>query len=261
MPEIARFESRRRLRGSVVLGGVIAAFALLFVTFFPSIEQIDVEEYSQAMPELFRELFDIRAMASIEGFLAVELYQFVWVLLLPLYLAYLGAGIVAGSADEDRLDVELSLPVTRPQLLWEKATALAPILVVPNLVVPPVVYLGVLAIGESVAVGPLLAVHALSVPYLATAAALGVLASVVLLDGDLARRGAVGVFFALYLLESLSTVADQDWLGAVSPARYYDPTEIMVDAEYDLVGAAILGAMTAGLLAVAAVRFRRVDAP
>lgn len=261
MPEVARFESRRRLRGSAVLAVVISAFALLFVTFFPSVEQIDVEAYTESMPELFRELFNIQAMTSIEGFLAVELYQFVWVLILPLYVAYLAAGIVAGTADDDRLDVELSLPVSRPRLLGEKAASLVPVLLVPNLVVPPVVYVGVLAIGESIDVAALVAVHALSIPYLATAGAIGVLASVLVLDGDLARRGAVGVFFALYLLESVATVADQDWLGSVSPARYYDPTTIMVDAEYDLVGAAVLLGMTALLLGLAALQFRRVDAP
>jgi len=261
MPEIARFESRRRLRGSAILGAAIAGFGVLFVTFFPSVEQIDVEAYAESMPPLFRELFNIQAMGSIEGFLAVELYQFVWVLLLPLYLAYLGAGAVAGSADADRLDVELSLPVSRPGLLLEKTASLVPVLLAPNLLVPPVVYAAVLAIGESIDASALLAVHALSLPYLAACAAVGVLASVVVLDGDLARRLAVGVVFALYLLDSLAAVAEQDWLGAISPARYYDPTEIVVNAEYDLVGAAVLVGMTAVLLALAALQFRRVDAP
>lgn len=261
MPEVARFEARRRLKGSLYLGAGIAAFALLFVSFFPSVEQIDVEAYEESMPPLMRELFGIEAMGSIEGFLAVELYQFVWVLLLALYLAYLGADLVAGDADDGRLDVQLSLPLSRPRLLAEKVASLAPVLVLPNVVVPPVVYAGVLALGESMDPAALVAVHALSIPYLLACAAVGVLFSVAVRDGDRARRGAVGVLFGLYLLESLAAVAERDWLGAVSPMRYYHPTEIMVHGEYGLADAAVLTVGAALLLALAAAQFRRVDAP
>lgn len=261
MPEIARFEARRRLKGSLVLSVGIAAFALLFTSFFPTIEQIDTEEYTEAMPELFREMFNVAAIGSIEGFLAVEIYQFIWVLLLPLYVAYLGAGIVAGDADADRLDVLLSLPLSRTRILAEKAASLLPVVLLPNLVVPPVVFAGVLALGESIDPVALLAVHALSLPFLVACAAVGVAASTLALDGDLARRGAIGVVFALYLLDSLSVVADQNWIGAVSPMRYYDPTEIMVDGEYDLLGVGVLLLLAAVAFGIATVRFRRVDAP
>jgi len=259
--EIARFDAGRRVKGSLALSVGIAVFALLFTSFFPSVEQIDVEEYTEAMPELFRELFNIQAMTSIEGFLAVEVYQFIWVLLLPLYVAYLGAGIVAGTADADRLDVLLSLPISRSRLLAGKSAALAPVIVLPNLLVPPVVYVGVLALGESIDPVTLLAVHALSIPFFAACGAIGILASVLVMDGDLARRVALGAIFALYLLDSLSVVAEQDWIGAISPMRYYDPTEIMVDGSYDLVGVGALLLLAGGALAIATVRFQRVDAP
>ncbi|GAB3686701.1 hypothetical protein GCM10028857_19230 [Salinarchaeum chitinilyticum] len=213
------------------------------------------------MPAIFQELFNIAAMGTIEGFLAVEIYQFVWVLLLPLYVAYLGAGVVAGDADEDRLDVLLSLPLSRTRILAEKAASLLPVVIVPNLVVPPVVFAGVLALGESIDPVALLAVHALSIPFLLACGAIGVATSVLVLDGDLAQRGAIAVVFALYLLDSLSVVAERAWIGAVSPMRYYDPTEIMVDGEYDLVGVAALCLIAAIALAIAIVRFRRVDAP
>jgi len=200
-------------------------------------------------------------MTSIEGFLAVELYQFVWVLLLPLYVAYLGAGLVAGDADADRLDVLLSLPVSRTQLLLEKAASLGPVVLLPNLLVPPVVYVGVLALGESIDPAVLVAVHALSIPFLAACGAIGVATSVLLLDGDLARRLAMGVVFGLYLLESLAVVADQAWVGGISPMRYYDPTEIMVERTVDPGGQLALVLIVALALGTATLRFRRVDAP
>lgn len=262
MTEIARFEARRRVKGSVVLSILIAVAAAVFTSFYPSMEaEIDLDEYAEAFPEVFREMFGVEALGSVEGFLATEVYQFVWVLLLGLYLAYLGAGTIAGDADADRLDVLLSLPVSRSRILLEKAASLAPVVVLPNVLVPPVVFASVVAVGYSIDVVDLLAVHALSIPYLAACAAVGVLVGVVVLDGDLARRIALGVVFALYLLDSLSTVADVEWLGAPSIHRYYDPTEILVDGTYDLSGAAVLVGMTGVLLTLAIVQFRRADAP
>lgn len=259
--EIARFEARRRLKGSIYLGLGVAAFAVLFVSFFPSMADVDLEDWADAFPPVFQELFGIEAMGSIEGFLAVELYQFVWVLLLGLYLAYLGGDVVAGDADADRLDVLLSLPLSRERIVAERAASLLPVIVVPNLLVPPVVYASVVAIGESMAVQDLLAVHALSVPYLAVCGAIGVVCSVVLRDGDLAQRVAVGLLFALYLLESLAVVADRESLGAISPMRYYDPTAILVHGEYQLWGATLLAVASLALVGGAAAYFRRVDAP
>jgi len=260
MFEFARYYGRRRVRGSAVLTAGLAVLVALYVYMFPSISsQVDLDEYVQSFPPAMREAFGVESLGTIEGFLAAELYAFGWVLLLGLYLAYSAASLIADDVEDDRMDVLLSLPVTRSRLLLEKfSSLLVPVLVV-NLVTPAVVYLGVLAIDESIAVGDLAMVHLLSVPYLLTTAGVGLAASVVFDRTSLAQRAGMGVVFGLFLVESVVAGTDFSWLGAISPTRYYDPTAILVHSEWDLAGAGILLVAAAVLVLASREYFRRKD--
>jgi ABC-2 type transport system permease protein len=61
------------------------------------------------------------------------------------------------------------------------------------------------------------------------------------------------------MLESFVAGTDYEWLGTLSPTRYYDPTEILVDSTYDLLGATILLEVAALLVIVSALQFQRRD--
>jgi ABC-2 type transport system permease protein len=256
----ARYDGRRRLRGAAALAAGLSALTALYVAIYPSItEGIDLDEYVRSLPPALREAFGLASLNTVEGYLAAELYAFGWVILLGTYLAYAAAGTVAGDVESGRMDVLLSLPVTRSRLLVEKFAALSVPIVVVNAVVPVVVAAGVIAIGESIAPVDLAMVHLLSVPYLLATAAVGLLASVVLDRASTAQRAGAGLVFALFLVESVVTGTDLAPLGAVSPTRYYDPTAVLVRSEYDLAGAAVLLVAAAVLVAASRAHFRRVD--
>ncbi|WP_224333472.1 hypothetical protein [Haloprofundus halobius] len=65
--------------------------------------------------------------------------------------------------------------------------------------------------------------------------------------------------FGLFLLETVTANTDFEWVGALAPTRYYDPTAILVDGEYGLVGAVVLLAAAGVLVAVARAWFRWRD--
>lgn len=247
MLEFARYEGRHRVRGSLVLTAGIAALIALYVWLFPSFKAsgIDWEAYIESFPPAFMEAFGVRNITSIEGFLSAELYSFVWVLLLGMYLAYSAASTVAGEVEDGRMDLRLSLPVSRRRIVGEKfLSLLVPILIV-NLLTPIAVYGGVLLIGESISAADLVGVHALSIPYLLACAAIGLAISVVLNREGRAQRAALGSIFGLFMIESVVAGTDVEPIGNLSPTRYYDATAILVDGTYDLAGAAILLAATA----------------
>lgn len=260
MLEFARYEARKRVRGSVALAvglGVLAAFA---VWAFPSYSQaMDMDQLLEAFPEPMVRAFNIQTLASLEGFLAVELYVFGWVILLGLYLAYSAASTIADDIDRGRLDMLLAMPVSRPRLAAEKFAALAvPILAVN--VLTPVVVLGVARlIDVSVAAPRVLALHLLSIPYLFACAGIGLLASVVFDRASVAQRVALGVTFGLYLLESLLRGTDLEILGIVAPMRYFEPNTILLQGTYDLVDVAVLIGMTAALVLASQAWFVRRD--
>ena len=261
MFEVLRYEAARRLRGSLVMAVVLGVFGLLVVVLFPSIEAsgVDFEAYVESLPPAFQNAFGVTAFGTIEGFLSAEFYQFVWVLLLGLYAAYLAAGLVAGAVEDHRIELVLSAPVSRTgYVLGTYLSLLVPVLAL-NAVVFAFVVASVAAIGESVPLTDLAAVHLLSIPYLLACGAIGLVLSVGLDRADLAQRGAIGVVFLLFILESVTASTDYDWLALLSPTHYYDPSAVLVEGTYDVGGALVLTAVAAVLVAVAVVLFRRRD--
>ncbi len=260
MLEFARYDARKRLRGTTYLSLALLALAGLVLWIYPSFaDSFEEDELLEAYPEALLQLFDVETMASLEGFLAFELYVFGWIILLGLYIAYSGAGLIADDVDRGRMDSILALPVSRARVVAERFLALGLPIVTINLVTPVALYVGAQVIDEPLSAVDLLAVHLLSVPYLFACAGIGLLCSVVFDRVAIAQRVALGVTFGLYLLESLLKNTDYEVVGAVAPMRYYDPNEVLLESSYDLVGAVVLVGMTLVLVIVSQVVFTRSD--
>ncbi|WP_439025654.1 ABC transporter permease subunit [Haloarchaeobius sp. DT45] len=260
MLEFARYHGKRRVKGATVMTVGLALLTGLYIYMFPTITStVDLDEYMEAWPPALREAFGAESLGTIEGFLAAELYAFGWVILLGLYVAYAAASLVADEVEHGRMDMTLSLPVSRSRVLLEKfASMLVPMAVI-NVTMPVIVYVGVLAIGESISAADLVMVHLLSLPYLLASAAIGLVASVVFDRASIAQRAAMGVVFGLFLVNSVTAGTDFSWLGVISPAHYYDPTEILVHGDWNLGGGAILLAVSAVLVLASREYFRRKD--
>lgn len=260
MLEFTRYYASDRIKGTVALSTLLALLTGLYVYMFPSVSgAVDLDEFAQSYPPAMVRAFGIESLGSIEGFLAAELYTFGFVILLGLYFTYTAASLIAADVENDRTELLLSLPVTRSKFLLEKFASLAVPLLTINVVMPVIVYTCVLTIGESISIADLLIVHLLSIPYLLTTGAIGLCASVVFDRASIAQRVSMGMVFGLFLVESVVTGTEFAWLGAVSPMRYYDPTNILVSSEWDLAGGVILVLATAVLVGLSNVHFRRTD--
>lgn len=240
MTAILRNESKQLQRSSVILLGVFAVLSALYFSMFPSISE-DAEALMEAFPEAMLDFIGIDALHTIEGFIAAELYAFFWVVLLPIYFAYVGAGTIAGDIENRKMDLTLSNPVSRESVLIQKVTALFVPLTVLNVGVPIIVYFSAVFIGESISPVALVMVHLLSVPYLLVCAAIGVTLSVVIVRVRSAQAVGLGGVFILWLIDSASRLdPDYEWIGYFTPSRYYEPTDILVHEEYAFFDAAVL---------------------
>ncbi|EMA55544.1 MULTISPECIES: ABC transporter permease [Halococcus] len=259
MFEVARYEGERRL----VLGATIAVaasfYGAMFVALSPSFTDFDLEAIFSNLPQQFTEGLGLAAIDTLPGLLAVELFQVGWVLVLGLYLAYSAASMVAGDIETGRMDTLLSAPVSRSKLVVEEfSSLLVPILAV-NVITPIVLYAGSVIIDTPLDVANLLALHALAVPYLLCCSAVGFAASVFLSDQGRAQITSIGVLVVAFLVETLLIGTDYEVLGVIAPMNYFDPTEILVNGNYDLAGGAILLAAAAVLVFASQWRFTRMD--
>jgi ABC-2 type transport system permease protein len=259
MLETTRYEARQRVRGTLALALLLGAFGLLVIYLFPTIAEssADIDALIESLPESFREGFGAETYTTIEGFVAAELYQTIWVLLLGLYMAYTAGGTLAGDIESGRLYLVLAGPVSRTRVAAEKFLAVCLPVVVLNVTMPLFVFGGTVAIDYPLDPFYLLVVHLLSIPYLLVCSGLGLVLSVVFDRGDTAQRGGIALVFLLFLLDSVTLGTDVEWLGAISPTRYVDPTEILLHETIDLVDPLLLCVVAAALV-VAALRYFQV---
>ncbi|MFP8890158.1 ABC transporter permease [Natrialbaceae archaeon A-CW2] len=260
MFELALYEAKNRVKGGIYLSIGLSILAAFVIWAYPSFsEAFEDDELLEAYPEQILQLFDVETMASLEGFLAFELYVFGWVILLGLYFAYACSSMIADDVDRERMDITLSLPISRSSVVLQKyLSILVPITLV-NVLTPIVVYVGAIWIDEPIPAVDLLAIHLLSIPYLLVCAGIGLLASVVFDRASIAQRVALGVTFGLFMLESLLVGTDFEAVGVIAPMRYFDPNEILLEGTYNLEGVAILLVMTAALVGASRLWFSRVD--
>lgn len=260
MFETARYEASRRGRGTAVLTVGVSLYAAFVVWYFTQFADVDIDQMLESMPPAMMEAFGIETMTTIEGFLGAQFYSFVWLLGLGLYFAYAAGGLIAGDIERDRMDLLVSFPVSRAQLLVEKFASLLLPLAVLNVVVGAVIYVMVLAIGESIDPVHLALVHLLSVPYLLVCAAIGVLISVLVDRAGIAQRIAIALVFGLFLVESMvAGTGGFEWVQYLSPTHYYEPTQLLIDGTYELVDTGILLALFLALLIGSQLVFRRRD--
>ena len=263
MLEITRFEARRRARGTVYLSASLLAFAWLIIGLFPSFREsgVDFEAYIESFPPEVQRAFlgEVTNFTRLEGFLAVELYQWLWLLVLGVYFAYVAAGLIAGEVERGSIDLLQVNPVSRTRVVVGKFASLVPVITAVNVLTLVGTYVAVGFIGEDLDLVNLVLLHGLSVVYLAACASLGVLASVVFDTVRRAQALAGGGVFAMFLLDTITLDTDYEWIGDPAFSRYFEPTAILVNGDVDWGGIAVLLVAIAVLVMVAAEYYERRD--
>lgn len=263
MFEITRFELYRRGRGMVYISIALLAYSGLVIGIYPSIEEAgaDLESFIEAMPPELREGFvgDVSSYTTIEGFLSTEMYQFMMLLILGMYFAYAAASTIAREVDDGSIDLLLVHPISRTRFVVGKYLSLFPVMVVVNAVMFLGTWGGVEWIGESIDLLDLFALHAFSIPYLLACASVGVVVSVVFGSKRKAQIVAAGTIFGMFLLHTVTINRKFEWLGDLTFARYYDPQDILVNAEYDWTGSAMLVIAAVVFVIVGSEYFERED--
>ena len=259
MTAIIRNESRRLLRGSLVLGGAYALLMLFILSVFPSMAD-EAELIEEAFPEAMHGLFGFEEMHTLEGFIGSYVFSLMWVVFIGLYVAYVAGGMIAGDIRERRMDLILSNPVSRESVVLQKFASLwvpITVLIVIQLVM---LYGGSIVLDETLDPVVITLLHLLSVPYLLVCGAIGIILSVVLGREETAQAGALAIVFLLWLLDGLSELdPDYEWIGEVAPSRHFDPAEILIHEEYAWVDAALLLVAGIALLGIALFVFVRRD--
>lgn len=253
--------ARDQRRGVIGWGIAVAAVVLMYSSFFPSIEEsaADLQAYLDNLPEAIRNIVGAEDYSSPVGYLQGEFFNTMGPLLILIFTIGAGSRAIAGEEEAGTLDLLLSAPVRRRQVLWTKAVA----------IVASAAFLGVVAAVVVGAVGPL---FDLSVPFGDVAAACAMLTLLGVAFGavafavgaatghrTVANAVAGGLAVVALIVNALGPTVD--WLRPLrpySPFRWYQEPGLLTSGLHGP-NVVVLTGIAIACYAIAFVTFDRRD--
>jgi ABC-2 type transport system permease protein len=200
-------ELRRRWRSLLIWGVVIGALGALYVALYPSMSSM-LNDYLQNAPDSMR-----RYMGGLEGPLTPEQWmdmEFTGSIIsiaLPFLVMLIGARTVAGAEERRTLDLLLSTPLRRRDLVASAALTMAVALAGVLFLAWILTFIAVLASGVDLGAGHLAEGFIVFWPYCLFFGALALLLSAFMRRSALATTIAAVVLVAMYIIEGLSQVS------------------------------------------------------
>lgn len=104
---------------------IAALFNWMFVAFFPSVheEAEKLEDAFSAYPEEMLKALNIEMtdmFSSLEAFMRVENFSFLWPIIAIILLATLGGAAIAGEVEDGTIEVLLAQPLSRAKVFFSK---------------------------------------------------------------------------------------------------------------------------------------------
>lgn len=253
---VLRESLRRERRTPWTWGLPIGLMNVLIVAIYPSI-QGNLKQLSENYPQSLKEAFGISEFDSIQSYLHAEMYS----LIIPLALGYFAvrciAHALAVAEEQGQLDVVLSAPVRRGELV---AGAFLGALLSSVAVLVVVLALTLLAsaiFGVGLSFTDALAGNAAVWPLAAFFAGVAALATGWLRHSAAVTALSAGALVAMYVIDLAGRLADSvSWLQDVTVFKYYGAGLTDGIDPLHFVGLAVAGAV---LAAVGAVGFERRD--
>jgi ABC-2 type transport system permease protein len=219
---------------SVIITLLFSAMFAMFAGMYPSFVDMLEEMQESGSWEQFMFLPGIEDMASYIGFLNMEMYQIFWMLILGLILGFLAASVISSEIESKTIDMLLSNPISKTQIVIEKFFGLLPMVLLINFVTMIVLMIVTVAIGETVNFWYLFLTHSISLPYFFAIIALGVLISVIINEKMKASIVTMAILIGMFIFNSIANmIPEYDALGLFSLQRYFKPYDALKFGDID----------------------------
>lgn len=252
--DVARWTLRDQRGGIIGLSlttfGLACVMTLLYPSYSDSLAQIELP------PALEGFLGAAGSLASPEGFITAEVFS--WLpILIAVFAVVWGTGTLAGDEADGALDLVLSEPVGRTEVLVGKALGLGVGVAIITLALYPGLMLGVVIADVDIGAGALLAAVVSQVPLVILYLAVGMLAAAALRTRRAAAVVTTAALVAAYAVQLVGgAVPDLADLRRITPLYWTDASVEMVDGAQPLRWLVMVGVAVV-VLAAAAVLFER----
>lgn len=201
--------------------------------------------------------FDIK---SFNNYIVLQFLSLIWVILIAAFVISFARNMISGELEDGTLELLLSQPIERHQLLTSESAALLGGIVslVVTTILSIIVFGAIFQVG--VTYGGYLSFMALAIALFVAIAGYSVFFSALFKESRRAAMAAAGLTLAFYLLHyagSFWSIADKiDWFGIF---HYYTPLEVINGSGFPFKSVLILLVFGAVGFAAAQWAFRRKD--
>jgi ABC-2 type transport system permease protein len=236
--------------------GMTAMYAGMYPAFKDSLSEIMESGIAEGF-SFFRGAED---MASYVGFLNMELYQIFWIMILGIILGFLSGSIIAKEIEGKTIDLLMSNPVSKKQIIFEKFLGLTPMILIINIATMLTVFAITIVINEELNFVNVALAHIASIPYFLSIISIGILVSVIVNEKMKASIIMIAIIVGMFIFESVSNmVPEYESIGIISLTHYYNPLDALKYGNIDIAGLIILLVVTVWSLIIAMIYFEYND--
>jgi len=248
------------MRTTIILTFLFSVMAIMYTGIYPAFKDMMQDMMQSTALEQFSFIPGYEDMASYVGFLNIEMYQIFYILILGIIIGFIAASIISKEIESKTIDLLMSNPVSRKQIVFEKFFGLIPMMLIINFVVMFTIIGMTVVIDEELNFWYLFLTHVISIFYFLAVIAIGVLISTVFNEKMKSSITMMAVIVGMFILDSVSqTVQDYKNLGLISLKHYYNPYDALKFGEIDVAGTIVLFVVTIQVLVIAMIYFEHKD--
>ena len=245
---------------TIIITFLFICMAAMFCGMFPAFEESLIEMTKTGLIDNYTFLRGSEDMATYIGFLNLELYQMFYVLILGILVGFISASIISKEIESKTIDILMSNPISRKQIIFEKFIGLIPMILIINIGMFIAVYGTTIAIGEEINLGYLFLTHVVSIPYFLAVISSGLITSVIINEKMKASIITVSIIIAMFIFQSISQMIPKyENIGLISITHYFNPYDTLKSGEIDGVGILILTVIAIQVLIASMIYFEHRD--
>lgn len=228
-------------RSTIILTLLFSGMAALYAGMYPAFEDMMVEMGESGALDPFAFIPGYEDMASYVGFLNIEMYQIFWVLILGIIIGFLAASTIAKEIESKTIDILMSNPVSRKQIIFEKFLGLLPMVLIINFTAMVTIMVITIGLGEELDFWHLTLTHLISLPYFFSIIAIGLFISTLFDEKMKASVVTMAIVVAMFIFDSIAEmISDYEALGLISLKHYFKPYDALKLGEIDLFANGVL---------------------
>ena len=247
-------------RTTIIITLLFVLMTSMYSGMFPQFEEALIEMMSSGFGDSFNFLPHADQMATYVGFLTLELYQIFWLLILAIMIGFIAASSITKEIEAKTIDLLMSNPVSRKQIVFEKFIGLIPMVLVINFCTMLTVIGITMLINQNLDFGNLFMLHIVSIFYFLAIISIGILISVLIDEKMKASIIMIAILFAMFFINSISLMTPNlEYIGSFTIFHYFDTFNVLKSGDVDVAGVFVFIALITVCLTLSLIYFEHKD--